>query len=285
MENLKKTSLYECHVRENAKMIEFAGYIMPIEYEGLTIEHNAVRNCAGMFDVSHMGEVEITGPEALLYVQKLITNDVQKLEDKQVLYSLMCYKDGGIVDDLLVYRFTKDRFLLVINAANIEKDYKWMLDNKVSFDVNIKNISDEISEIALQGPKSQKILQNLTDYNLDNIKFFYFDNIKIAGEKCLISRTGYTGEDGFEIYTSKDTIQKIWEEILKHGKDEGLKPAGLGCRDTLRFEACLPLYGNEISKDITPLEAGLQYFVKLDKEYFIGKEALLKQKSDGLKES
>ncbi|SKA88111.1 aminomethyltransferase [Caloramator quimbayensis] len=284
MENVKKTILYDAHIKQNAKMIEFAGWMMPVEYEGLTIEHDAVRNNAGLFDVSHMGEVEVTGPDALNYVQRLITNDAEKLEDNQVLYSLMCYSDGGIVDDLLVYRFNKEKFLLVINAANIEKDYDWMLLNKGDFDVCINNISSEISEVALQGPKAQEILQRLTNYNLDEIKFFYFaEDIEICKVKCIVSRTGYTGEDGFEIYTSNENIEKIYNCILDEGKAFGLKAAGLGCRDTLRFEACLPLYGNEISRDITPLEAGLGYFVKLDKKDFIGKEALVKQKSEGLK--
>ncbi|MCX7884444.1 MAG: glycine cleavage system aminomethyltransferase GcvT [Caloramator sp.] len=284
MENLKKTVLYDAHIKQNAKIIEFAGWVMPVEYEGLTIEHDAVRNNAGLFDVSHMGEIEVTGSDSLYYVQRLITNDAEGLEDNQVIYSLMCYHEGGVVDDLLVYKFNKEKFLLVINAANIEKDFEWMLLNKGNYDVSIKNISSTISEVALQGPKAQEILQGLTNYNLDNIKFFYFsDEVEICGKKCIVSRTGYTGEDGFEIYTSNENIEKIWNCILNEGKDYGLKPAGLGCRDTLRFEACLPLYGNEISQDITPLEAGLGYFVKLDKKDFIGKEALINQKREGLK--
>ncbi|HSQ33888.1 MAG TPA: glycine cleavage system aminomethyltransferase GcvT [Peptostreptococcaceae bacterium] len=264
-------------------MIEFAGWVMPVQYEGIIEEHEAVRNNAGLFDVSHMGEVDIKGRDAFKYVQKLVTNDISVLDDNQVIYTFMCYEDGGVVDDLLVYKFNEEHYFLVINAGNIDKDFDWMLQNKGSYEAEIVNVSNEISEVALQGPKAQEILQNLTDLNLDEIKFFYCKrDVIIDGVKCLVSRTGYTGEDGFEIYTENQYIEKIWDVILECGKFCGIKPAGLGCRDTLRFEAALPLYGNEISKDITPLEAGLGYFVKLDKDSFIGKEALVKQKEAGL---
>ncbi len=284
MENLKKTALYEAHKRHGGKLIEFAGWELPVEYQGIIIEHEAVRNAAGLFDVSHMGEVEVKGEEASLFIQHLVTNDIDTLSDNQVIYTFMCYENGGVVDDLLVYRFSSDHFLLVINASNVDKDYEWMLSNKGSYKVELCNVSKEISEVALQGPKAEEILQQLTKANLSEIKFFYLKrDVEIAGVKCLISRTGYTGEDGFEIYASNSDIEVLWEEILKAGSTKGIMPAGLGCRDTLRFEAGLPLYGNEISKDISPLEAGFGFFVKLNKVDFIGREALLRQKEEGTK--
>lgn len=280
----KKTALFDAHVRYGGQVIEFAGWQLPVQYEGILQEHEAVRNNAGLFDVSHMGEVEASGREAFGFVQNLVTNDISVLEDNQVIYTFMCYPDGGVVDDLLVYKFNNEHFFLVINASNVEKDYAWMLENKANYQVELINKSQEISEVALQGPKAQMILQKLTDTKLDDIKFFYCrQNVLVAGVNCLVSRTGYTGEDGFEIYTSNENIEKVWDSILEAGKEDGIKPTGLGCRDTLRFEATLPLYGNEISEEITPLEAGLGFFVKLNKESFIGKEALLKQKEAGLK--
>jgi len=284
LENLKKTPLYNTYSEYGGKIIEFGGWAMPLQYSGIISEHEAVRNDAGIFDVSHMGEVDIKGARAFEFVQKLVTNDVSVLKDNQILYTLMCYESGGIVDDLLVYRFSSEHFYLVINAGNIEKDYQWMLSNKALYDVEITNISHDVAQIAIQGPKAQKILQKIMDIDLDNIKFFYFEkDVLVDGIKCIVSRTGYTGEDGFEIYTSTEEIEKLWHKLLNVGGSEGLKPAGLGCRDTLRFEASLPLYGNEISQDISPLEAGLGFFVKLQKNEFIGREALLKQKEEGIK--
>ena len=284
MEQIKKTALYDAHKRYGGKLIEFAGWELPVQYEGIIPEHEAVRNTAGIFDVSHMGEVTVKGTEAFDFVQNLVTNDISVLNENQVIYTLMCYPDGGVVDDLLVYKYTNESFLLVINASNVEKDYSWMLDNCKNYNAELHNISGSVSEVAFQGPFAQEILQTLTTSNLDDIKFFHFkDKVNISGIECLVSRTGYTGEDGFEIYTSNESIEKIWDSILNAGKDKNIKPCGLGCRDTLRFEAALPLYGNEISKDISPLEAGLGFFVKLDKNSFIGKEALVKQKSEGLK--
>lgn len=284
MENVKKTKLLNTHEKYGGKIIDFAGWALPVQYEGLIPEHEAVRNAAGLFDVSHMGEVEVKGPEAFNFVQNLVTNDISILEDNQVLYCMMCYPDGGIVDDLLVYKFAKDYFYLVINASNTDKDYKWMLDNRGNYDIEIINISDSVSEVALQGPRAQEIIQRLANKDLSEIKFFYCDrDVEIAGIKCLVSRTGYTGEDGFEIYTANENIEGVWEKLMEAGKDLGLKPAGLGCRDTLRFEANLPLYGNELSPEITPLEAGLGFFVKLNKENFIGRDTLIKQKEEGLK--
>lgn len=281
---VKKTALNNAHKKLEGKLIDFAGWELPVQYEGIIDEHEAVRNAAGLFDVSHMGEVKVQGEEAFLFIQNLVTNDLNKITDNGVLYSLMCYEDGGVVDDLLIYRFSQHEYLLVINASNVDKDYQWMLQNAKGFKVNLKNISSEMSEVALQGPNAQEILQNLTNTDLNEIKFFNFkDGIEIGNIKCLVSRTGYTGEDGFEIYTENNNIEAIWNMILEKGKSYGIKPAGLGCRDTLRFEAVLPLYGNEISKDITPLEACVSFFVSLGKDNFIGKEALVKQKSEGLK--
>ncbi len=284
MTELRKTSLFNVHQKYGGKVVDYSGWALPVQFEGLTAEHEAVRTKAGLFDVSHMGEVEVKGSQALDYVQNLITNDASALNDNQIAYSFMCYPDGGIVDDLLVYKFTNEHFFLVINASNVEKDYKWMLENLGDYDVQVNNISDDVSEIAIQGPKAQDILQKLTDTELSQIGFFYCKrDVNIAGANCLISRTGYTGEDGFEIYLDHDNAEMVWEKLMEAGSEEGIKPAGLGSRDTLRFEASLPLYGNEIDKDITPLEAGLGMFVKLDKAGFIGKDALVKQKAEGLK--
>lgn len=284
MENLKKTALYDSHKEWGGKLIEFAGWMLPVEYGGGIIEeHEAVRNAAGLFDVSHMGEIEVKGPEAFEFIQYLITNDIEILKDNQVVYTFMCYPYGGVVDDLLVYKFSNERFLLVVNASNINKDYQWILKNSGEFNVDIVDISEKVSEVALQGPKAEEILQKLTETDLKEIKFFELkEDVKIDGKKSLVSRTGYTGEDGFEIYTENKNIKAIWDIILKVGGDMGAKPAGLGARDTLRFEAALPLYGNELSENITPLEAGLGFFVKLNKKDFIGKEVLVGQKSEGL---
>lgn len=284
MDQLKKTPLADSYSKYGGKLTEFAGWELPVQFEGIIAEHEAVRNAAGLFDVSHMGEVDVSGKDALEFVQNLVTNDAAALVDKQAMYCFMCYPDGGTVDDLLVYKFNENHYLLVINAGNIDKDFAWMNENKDSFDVKLENISSKVSQLALQGPKSEKILQKLTDTDLSSIKSFFFeDNVKILGVKCLVSRTGYTGEDGFEIYTDNKGVVKLWDGILEAGKSEGIKPVGLGARDTLRFEAGLPLYGNELSKEISPLEAGFGFAVKLNKTNFIGKDALSKQKADGLK--
>lgn len=283
MAQLKRTPLYEAHVALGAKMVPFAGWEMPIEYTGLVDEHNAVREQAGIFDVSHMGEIDVTGQDALAFVQYLVANDIKTLEDDQVLYTHMCYEDGGTVDDLLVYRFSKDHYYLVVNASNIDKDVAWIKQLAKSYHVTVTDLSDSTAEVAIQGPNAEKITQKLTDQNLKDIEFFYFKrDVKIAGKNCLVSRTGYTGEDGFEIYAALEDIATIWNALLEAGKEDGLKPTGLGCRDTLRFEVALPLYGNELSKDISPLQAGLGFFVKLDGDEFMGKAALVKQKAQGL---
>lgn len=284
MDNLKKTPLYNAYEKYGGKIIDFAGWALPVQFQGITEEHEAVRKTGGLFDVSHMGEVEVKGEQALDFVNNLITNDASVLEDSQILYTPMCYENGGVVDDILVYRFNKQHFILVVNASNVDKDFQWMKDNKRDYKVELINISEKTIELALQGPNAQKTLQKLVNINLEDIKFFYFNSsVKVNGVKCLISRTGYTGEDGFEIYTSNEYGEMLWNKILETGKEYGIVPAGLGCRDTLRFEVCLPLYGNEISENISPLEAGLGFFVKLNKSNFIGKAALAEQKNQGLK--
>lgn len=281
----RKTPLYDEHVSLGGKIVDFAGWALPVQYEGLIAEHEAVRTKAGLFDVSHMGEVVVKGEDALPYLQYLLTNNIANLKDNKIMYTFMCYPDGGVVDDFLVYKYSDDEYLLVLNAANTDKDFKWMIDNKKDFNIIIENKSDSVGEVAIQGPNSEKIVQKLTDTDLSEIKPFSFKrDVEIAGVNTMISRNGYTGEDGFEIYTDKGDIVTVWRKLLEVGKEDGLVPAGLGARDTLRFEAGLPLYGNEISKDITPLEGSLGFFVKLDKEEdFIGKEALKKQKENGLK--
>lgn len=275
---VKRTALYENHIKSGGQIVEFSGYELPIQYVGITEEHNAVREDVGIFDVSHMGEVEVKGSEALAFVQFLITNNVKKLVNNQVLYTMMCYENGTVVDDLLVYRFKEDYLYLVINAANVEKDFAWIRKHAKNFDVEVVNVSDEIAQIAIQGPNAEKTLQKLVNIDLKTIEFFHSTSeIMIKDIQALVSRTGYTGEDGFEIYVDNEKAVAVWEMLL----DEGVKPIGLGARDTLRFEACLPLYGHEINNTINPLEAGLSMFVKLDNDDFIGKEALVKIKEMG----
>ena len=281
---LKKTSLNEVHKKLGGKLVDFTGWELPIQFEGIKEEHFAVRERAGLFDVSHMGEVTIDGLDALKFVDYIVANDATTMNENQVMYTFMCNEKGGVVDDLLVYKYTNEKILLVVNASNIEKDYNWIVKQAKAFDVVTKNISDDVTQIAIQGPKAQEILQKITDTDLNEIKFFTFNSkVLVAGEECIVSRTGYTGEDGFEIYCSPKNVEHLWRKILEVGKEHGIKPAGLGARDTLRFEANLPLYGNELSKDITPLEAGYGFFVKLQKENFIGKKALEIQKEEGLK--
>ena len=283
MESLRRTALYDSHLKCGAKFFEFAGWEMPLEYEGMVKEHHSVRNSCGLFDVSHMGEVIVKGKDAKEFIQYLITNDISIMNDNQVLYSPMCYEDGGVVDDLLVYKFNKEYYLLVLNAGNTDKDVDYILDKSSKFDVKINNVSSKISQLAIQGPKSEKILQEFIDIDLNTVEFFYMNsNVKVCNKNCLISRTGYTGEDGFEIYCKNEDVKEIWESILEKG-NEDIKPIGLGARDTLRFEVCLSLYGNEISESISPLEGGISSFVKLNKYNFIGKEALAKQKNDGVR--
>jgi len=281
MSALKRTPLYPLYEKHGAKTIDFGGWELPVQFSNIQKEHEAVRTKAGLFDVSHMGEVEVKGEDALAFVQKITTNDASKLAVDQAQYSIMCYPDGGTVDDLLVYKLADNRYLLVINAANIEKDYEWMRQH-VQGKVTLRNISDETAQLALQGPLSEEVLQKLTDTNLSAIRFFHFkQDVNLAGVSGLVSRTGYTGEDGFEIYVKAQEAPILWKKILEAGAGDVL-PCGLGARDTLRFEARLPLYGQELSQDISPIEAGLGFAVKVDKPMpFIGQEALKKQKEEG----
>ncbi|MBL0387017.1 glycine cleavage system aminomethyltransferase GcvT [Tumebacillus sp. ITR2] len=282
MDHLKKTPLFEVYPNYGGKIIDFGGWALPVQYAGILDEHEAVRERAGLFDVSHMGEITIQGPDALANIQNLITNDASKLANGQALYSPMCFENGGCVDDLLVYKKGDGNYLLVVNAANIEKDFDWMKSHQFG-DVSIENRSADIAQLALQGPIAEQVLQNMTTTDLSEIKYYWFaENVDVAGVSCLVSRTGYTGEDGFELYCDAKDVAKLWDSILAAGKEQGVLPIGLGARDTLRFEARLPLYGQEISADISPLEAGLGFFVKLDKGDFIGREALAKQKEEGV---
>lgn len=280
---LLKTPLYPVYSKYGAKTIDFGGWDLPVQFSSIKEEHEAVRTKAGLFDVSHMGEVTVKGPDALAYLQKMVTNDVSKLEDGKALYSPMCYPDGGTVDDLLVYKKADHDYLVVINAGNIDKDVEW-LQKHVEGNVEVLNISPDVAQLAIQGPLAEQTLQKLTSQDLSEITFFRFkDNVELAGGvKGLVSRTGYTGEDGFEIYLDSTEAIGLWDQILEVGKEDGVLPCGLGARDTLRFEAKLPLYGQEITPDISPIEAGLGFAVKVDKEAdFIGKEVLKDQKENG----
>lgn len=279
METLK-TCLYDKHIALGAKMMPFGGFEMPIEYTSIVEEHNAVRNAAGIFDVSHMGEILITGEDSEKYINYIFTNDITGAPIGKIFYGIMLYPSGGSVDDLLVYKKGDKEFLLVVNASNIDKDYNWMLENSKGFDVNIINQSDYYGEVAVQGPKAFEAIEKYLNIKVDDLAFYTFKELEYDGETIIISRTGYTGEDGFELYGSHAFINKVWDLLV--GSKE-VAPCGLGCRDTLRFEVGLPLYGHELSDTITPLEAGLGSFVKLDKENFIGKEAIAKQKAEGVK--
>jgi len=281
--DLKRTPLFDEYAKFGGKTIDFGGWDLPVQFSSIKEEHDAVRDRAGLFDVSHMGEIFVEGKDALAYLQHLLTNEISNIAIGGAQYNAMCYETGGVVDDLLVYRLGEEKYLLCVNAANIEKDFEWMKGH-VQGDVMVTNKSDEYAQIALQGPLSEEVLQTLTDVELNSLKYFKFiENANVAGYNVLLSRTGYTGEDGFEIYGEPQAIIGLWTKILEAGKDKGVVPAGLGARDTLRFEACLPLYGQELSKDISPLEAGIGFAVKLQKESdFIGKNALLAQKENGL---
>lgn len=281
MANLKRTPLFPVYGKYGAKTIDFGGWDLPVQFSGIQKEHEAVRTQAGLFDVSHMGEFRVTGRDSLAFLQNLLTNDASKLEINQAQYTLMCYPDGGVVDDLLVYKLADDHYMLVVNASNIDKDYDW-LQKHIEGDVALDNISQETALIALQGPMSVTILKKLTDAPLEELRSFRFlQGVLVGNVMALVSRTGYTGEDGFELYLHHELAVQLWERLLEAGGDHGLLPTGLGARDTLRFEARLPLYGQELSADITPIEAGLGMFVKLDKGAFIGRDVLEDQKRNG----
>ena len=270
---MKRTCLYEKHVALGALISPFRGFEMPIQYAGITLEHMAVREKVGVFDVSHMGEVTVKGKDAERYVQHIFTNDIAGAPAGKIYYGMMCYGNGGTVDDLLVYKMGENDFFLVINAANIDKDWAWMQENAKGFDIDLQNRSDFYGQIAVQGPDAEKTVEQVLGLPCKELVFY---TVKTIGA-VIVSRTGYTGEDGFEIYASHKYIQDCWDKLIA----AGVQPCGLGCRDTLRFEVGLPLYGDELSEDITPIMAGLGIFVKLDKQEFIGKEALAKQKAEG----
>lgn len=278
-ENLIKTCLHDRHVKQGALMSPFGGFDMPIQYTNITDEHNAVRNAVGVFDVSHMGEVRVKGPDAFKYVMHIFVNDITDAPDGQIFYGMMCYENGGTVDDLLVYKVNDNEYFLVINAANIAKDVAWMKQNAEGFNCEVIDESEYYGEVAVQGPKAEETLERVMGLDLKSIAFYNFKSFECEGEEIIISRTGYTGEDGFEVYSSHAFTQRLWDKLM----EAGVTPCGLGCRDTLRFEVGLPLYGDELSADITPIEASLSMFVKLDKPEFIGKEALAKQKAEGVK--
>ena len=277
---MKKTALYDVHRKLNAKMVPFAGFQMPIQYHSIRAEHRRVRETVGVFDISHMGEIEIRGTDAIDMVQNVTINDASALAVGQVQYSAMCYPDGGIIDDLLVYRHP-DRFLLVVNAANIEKDYQWLQHNKLA-GCDVSNISDKVTLIAVQGKKAEATLQKLTDIPLGNIKYYWFVEGILAGVSMLISRTGYTGEPGFELYLDNVYAEEVWDKVFEAGKEFKIEPIGLGARDSLRMEKKMCLYGNDIDQSTNPLEAGLGWITKLDKTDFISKDSLLKIKENGL---
>lgn len=271
---MKKTSLYQKHILLNAKMVEYAGFEMPLQYQGISQEHLAVRNTCGIFDVSHMGEFLIEGKDALTFVNFLITNTVTENTEK-VTYSLMCDEKGFVVDDLLVYVMSKTKILLVVNAGNIDKDFPWVEKQIKPFDAKATNVSSSYSQVAIQGPDAINKISSILGVDVTDLKFMTYRYVDVYGEQTIVSRTGYTGEDGFEVYGSHEVIQKVWDKSIEAGSI----PCGLGCRDTLRFEANLPLYGHEISDSINPIEAGLGFVVKLDKN-FIGRDALVEYKAN-----
>lgn len=272
--NNKRTCLYDKHVALGALISPFGGFDMPIQYSNITDEHQAVRQHCGVFDVSHMGEVLVSGTDAERYVNHIFTNNVEGLAVGKILYGMMCYENGGVVDDLLVYKMADDRFFLVINAANIDKDWAWIQLQAEGFNVTLDNQSDYYGQLAVQGPEAERIMEEILNLPCSELTFYTF---KTMGD-VIVSRTGYTGEDGFEIYATPDYINQCWDKLMA----AGVTPCGLGCRDTLRFEVGLPLYGDELSAEITPIMAGLGMFVKLDKEEFVGRDALAKQKAEGV---
>lgn len=283
MSSLQRTPLYPCYSDfPSVRCIDFGGFELPVQFHGIIREHEAVRQQAGLFDVSHMGEFMVTGPNAESFLQKVMTNDVSLVAAGQAQYTLMCYENGGTVDDLLIYKLSDNQFMLVVNASNINKDWEW-LQKHLMEDVFIQNISGETALIALQGPEAEAIMTSVTSEPFHSLSPFRFiENASISGASSLLSRTGYTGEDGFEIYCAAKDAPTIWKGLLQAGAAYGLIPAGLGARDTLRFEARLPLYGQELTSEISPLEAGLSFFVKLDKADFIGRDALERQKIEGI---
>lgn len=287
-ETTRKTQLYQIH-KQTAKLTEFAGFEMPLYYKGIIPEHLAVRNSVGIFDISHMGRVIITGADSERFLNYVITNDVSKLSPNSAQYSVMCTENGGIIDDFVVYRLETERFLAVFNASNREKDHNWLITNSKGFNVKIEKVSDNVTMLAVQGPNAAKTLRQNMQEDLSKIERFKCSQTRLAEMEVFLARTGYTGEDGFEVFVWNASLQKpdnaikVWNAIIEAGKPYGIEPCGLGARDTLRLEAGLCLYGNDIDESIAPLEAGLGFVVKLQKDSFIGKDALQKQKNEGIK--
>ena len=281
---LKRTPLYDEHRALGARLVEFSGWEMPVQYSGILEEHRAVRERAGIFDVSHMGEFRIEGPGALDFLQGLVPNNVARLTDGQALYTQICNEQGGTLDDLTIYRFSETHYMAVVNAGTAESDWTWFTEQAAGrADVTLTNISDETGLLALQGPRASDILSSLTDTDLDTVAYYHFAEGTVAGVSCLILRTGYTGEDGFEVFCPAERAVKSWNDILNKGAEFEIKPCGLGARDTLRLEMCYPLNGSDLSPETTPIEAGLSIFVDLNKPSFIGKDALAKQRQEGVK--
>jgi aminomethyltransferase len=280
---LKRTPLYDAHVSIGARMVDFAGWQMPVQYAGPIQEHMAVREAAGLFDVSHMGEIEIRGVDALPLVQRISTNDASILQDNQVQYSMMTNETGGVIDDLLVYRYNANFFLLVVNAGVSDSDFEWINKHASGLNVEVHNTSAAFALLALQGPRAEEILQGMTDHMLDRIPYYWSQRVYVDGLDCRVSRTGYTGEDGFEILCDSANARRLWNRLLVTGGDRGLIPCGLAARNTLRLEAAFRLYGHDMDETTTPLEAGLGWVVKLGKGNFLGRDALMKQKEAGLK--
>lgn len=279
--NLKQTPLHDCHIAASARMVEFAGWHMPVQYRSALQEHLTVRKAVGIFDVSHMGELEIRGADAAAEVQRLTCNDLDRVADGQAQYSAFLTPQGTFVDDIVVYRFSAAHILICVNAANKDKDFQWVRDN-LQGAASVRDRSHEFAQIAVQGPRAQEVLQSLTRLDLASIRYYWFQTGAVADVDCIVSRTGYTGEDGFEVYAPPAGAAGIWNALLDSGRQAGIEPAGLAARNTLRLEACLALYGNDIDETTTPLEAGLSWMAKLEAGDFIGRSALLSQKEEGL---
>lgn len=271
MTALKQTPLYEQHISLGARMVDFAGWDMPVQYEGLIPEHNAVRNAVGIFDVSHMGEFIVEGSQATEFLQYILTNDASRLKIGRSQYSLLCNEDGGVMDDCMLYRLETSKFLLVVNAANSDKDYVWVETNSLQYDVRVSNQTDSYALLAIQGPNSISALGNLSTDNLEHFNRTEIRTIDVSGRTCLVGRTGYTGEDGYEIFCDSEIANELWRSIL----DQGVIPCGLGSRNTLRLEAGMALHGHEINDTISPVEAGLIGVVSLSKDNFVGKQAII----------
>ena len=287
MENLKKTPLNEVHRALGGKMVDFGGWDMPVQYPaGVITEHLRTRTVAGLFDVSHMGEIHVDGTDAIAFVNSITTNDVTKLVDGQAHYSALTNENGGVIDDLLVYRFGEDELLLVVNAGTQDKDWDWISSKRGDFDVDLNHASNDYCQIAIQGPKALEILQKLTETNLSVIKYYHFETGQVDGVDSIISRTGYTGEDGFEVYAPSESAEQLWNKMLETGNfgaEGGILPAGLAARNTLRLESAMSLYDHELSDEISPLEAGLGWICKINKGDFVGRDKLVKLKEEGLK--